>query len=365
LARAPIPQTFGQAPGNLGSRNITSASRRLPAALAFILAIACGAASFGDDVSRQLDDAISGGLDFLAKAQNPDGSFDGGGPKLAVTGLALMSMLASGNTPDEGKYGLTVRAAEDYLIKQTPEDGYFGTVDGSRMYGQGIITLALAEASGVEPDVGRRTAMRGVLARAVKIILDAQDIQKDQNFAGGWRYEPQSNDSDLSLSGWNALALRAAESVGLSVPKDRAQRAAAFVLKCYKPDEHGFSYQPGAGASIAMTGVGVLNLFLLDAADRPEAADGARWLMAHPVGDDTRMPYYSMYYATQAAYQAGGDVWPAVWASIQAKLLPTQNKSDGGWPQSHSGEEPGRVYATSMAILTMSVPYRLLPVYQR
>ena len=292
-----------------------------------------------------------------------------GAPELASQNITTNTVYGvvtlTGNVPDEGRYGLTVRAAEDFLVKQAPDDGYFGKVDGSRMYGQGIITLALAEAGGVEPDVSRRAAIRSVLARSVKIILDAQDVKKDEIWAGGWRYEPQSGDSDLSLSGWNALALRAAESVGMSVPKDRAERAVGFVLRCYRQDVQGFGYQPGNEASIAMTGVGVLNLYLLDASARPEAAGGARWLASHPVGDATRMPYYSMYYATQAAFQAGGDAWPAVWADVQAKLLPSQDKTDGAWPQSHSGEEPGRVYATSMSLLTLSVPYRLLPVYQR
>ena len=27
--------------------------------------------------------------------------------------------------------------------------------------------------------------------------------------------------------------------------------------------------------------------------------------------------------------------------------------------------EPGRIYRTTMAVLTLTVPYRLLPIYQR
>ena len=40
-------------------------------------------------------------------------------------------------------------------------------------------------------------------------------------------------------------------------------------------------------------------------------------------------------------------------------------EDDGGWPASPNGQEPGRVYATSMALLTLTVPYRLLPAYQK
>ena len=313
----------------------------------------------------QLDSAVEKGLAFLVKQQNGDGSIDGGGPKVGMTGLAVMAFLASGHTPDVGKYGLNVRRAVDYLLKQVPEDGYVGKVDGSRMYGHGITTLALAETLGVETTEANRLKIRSALNRMVKVILDAQDVKKEENFAGGWRYEPASGDSDLSLSGWNALALRAAQNVGISVPADRAQRAAGFVLKCYKADEKGFAYQPGQGASPAMTGVGVLNLYVLDASARPEVTAGAQYLLQKPVNDQTRMLYYSLYYATQAAYQAGEPTWSGVWKVSADQLLAMQTQADGGWPQSKSGEEPGRVYATSMALLTLSVPYRLLPIYQR
>jgi hypothetical protein len=318
-----------------------------------------------DALPPQLDSAIDRGLVFLAKQQRADGSFDGGGPRVAMTALGMMAFMASGHTPDVGKYGLNVRRAVDFLVKEVPADGYIGKVDGSRMYGHGIVTLALAEALGVETTEANRVKIRAALDRMVQVILKAQDVKKDENSAGGWRYEPGSADSDLSLSGWNALALRAAQNAGVAVPKERVERAVGFVLKCYKAKEKGFAYQPGHGPSVAMTGVGVLNLYLLDAASRPEVVAGAEYLLKHPVNEKTQFPYYSLYYATQAAHQAGEPTWSPVWKVTLDQLLAQQVKQDGGWPQSKAGNEPGRVYATSMALLTLSVPYRLLPIYQR
>jgi hypothetical protein len=311
-----------------------------------------------------LDADVDSGLAFLSQQQAADGAFDGGGPRAAITGLTVMAFLATGQTPGNGRYGLVVSRAIDYLVKSTPDDGYFGHVDGSRMYGHGIITLALSEAAGVDLDPTRRVQIRTVLAKAVKVILTAQDVTKSPDQSGGWRYEPQSADSDLSLSGWNALALRAAQSIGMEVPKEKIARAVQFVVNCYHPTEKGFCYQPHGSPGLAMTGVGVLNLYLLDASDRPEREGGERWLLDHPIREDTPMPYYSMYYSTQAAFQAGQPVWPVVWKVTEDRLLGTQMK-DGGWPQSRNGEEPGRVYATAMSVLTLSVPYRLLPIYQR
>jgi hypothetical protein len=284
-----------------------------------------------------------------------------------MTGLALMAFLAGGNTPDVGRYGPNVRRAIDGLLSMAPaDDAYFGKVDGSRMYGHGIATLALLEAMGVEPDADKRRAIRAVAQRCVRVIEAAQDVPKPPEAdAGGWRYEPTSGDSDLSLTGWCALSLKAARSVGIDVPKQRTERATAYALRCWNADERGFAYQPGAGASVAMTGVGVLALHLLGAPDRPEAAAGAAYLVDHPADpQQTRMAYYALYYATQAAYQSAGTTWPDVWRNARDQLLSLQSP-DGGWPQSRSAEEPGRVYATSMAVLTLSIPYRLLPVYQR
>jgi hypothetical protein len=281
-----------------------------------------------------------------------------------MTGLVLMSFLAAGHVPDLGLYGSTVRRAIDFLLEQAPDDGYFGKLDGGRMYGHGIITLALAEAHGVEPDPQRRDKARQVLVKAVKVILDAQKVTKDVNHAGGWRYEPSSGDSDLSLSGWNTLALRAAKNIGLDVPTEAVEKAVAYVLRCYHKDKKGFGYQPWGEPTAGMTGVAVLNLYLLSGAERDEVKAGVALLREKLVKDDTRFSYYSTYYATQAAYQAGGETWQAVWANTQERLLASQ-MPDGGWPQSRSGEEPGRTYATSMAVLTLAVPYRLLPIYQR
>jgi len=114
-----------------------------------------------------------------------------------------------------------------------------------------------------------------------------------------------------------------------------------------------------------MTGVGVLNLYLLDAAQRAEVGAAAALLARKPVNDQTPYPYYATYHIAHAAFQAGEPVWPAVWRATTDRLLALQVQADGGWPMSRSTEEPGRVYSTAMAVLTLSVPNRLMPVYQR
>ena len=320
-----------------------------------------------------LDVSVARGTEYLARLQNPDGSFGAGEFKVAVSGLSVMAFLACGHTPGAGRHGLVVRAGVDYLLAQSQPDGYYGKSHDKGMYDQGIVTLALAEAYGVEPDEARRRRMHAELTRAVKVILDAQAVEKPEQHVGGWRYQRDARDSDLSLSGWNALALRAARDAGIDVPREAVQKAVGFVLRCYNANDKAFSYQPGGAGQIGPTGIGLLGLYLLDGAGaapagvtgppaRPELAAAGQYLATHPVNDATPFRYYAMYYVTQAAHHAGGETWEAVFKATSAKLLTSQAK-DGSWPK--TDQEPGEAYAASMAILTLTVPYGLLPVYQR
>ena len=335
-------------------------------ALALLIPRQSRAADIAEPLPGDLDASIARGLAFLAKQQNTDGSFESGGPKVAMTGLTVLAFLSSGNTPDVGKYGLTIRAALEFLLSGQDADGYIGS--GERgMYMHAIATLALAEAYGVEPSADRRLRIHAALEKAIAVILAAQNVPKSTPaFAGGWRYLRNSPDSDLSLSGWNALALRAAQDAGIAVPKDALERAAAFVLRCYHDAEKGFAYQPGQGAQTGDSAIGVLCVYLLGMSESSAGQlDGAiQFIMAHPADENAGYPYYAAYFVAQAAFQQGGDAWARSGRTTIDRLIKQQDK-DGGWPQSKNGQEPGRVYAAAMAVQTLAVPYRLLPVYQR
>ncbi len=116
------------------------------------------------------------------------------------------------------------------------------------------------------------------------------------------------------------------------------------------------------------TATGVLCLYLLERQVRPDAADAAATLASRITGDKPfgDYPYYGMFYLTQAAAQAGDDAWKAAARPTLEKLIKLQD-SDGGWPANAPAEsaEPGRVYRTAIATLTLTVPYRVLPIYQR
>lgn len=329
-----------------------------------LLAVSVRAASQG------VDAAIGRGLGYLARLQKTDGSFDGGGrqpdgsadkpgPRMAMTGLSLLAFLSAGHTPDLGRYGLNTGAALEYLLEEFPEDGYAGRADGSGMYGQAIVTLALAQVHGVEGDTVQRQRVRAAMDTAVRIILQAQQAKKSPGHEGGWRYELPSADSDLSVTAWCIAALRAARDAGVEVPDGALDAAGAYVLRCQHAREGGFAYQPGGSASATMTAAALLCI----PQDSPRARAATEYLAGASPKDQPRFPCYAAYYAAHAAGRVGGELWTRTWADTVARLLRTQQR-DGGWPASANAQEPGRVYATALAVLTLSVPSGVLPMHQ-
>lgn len=336
-------------------------------------------------VPPKLDESVDRGLAYLAKQQRDDGWFDhqrrpegkdtdASRHRRAITGLAALAFLSAGHTPDSrnardaGRYGPVVSKAVDALVNAVPDDGYIGKLDEKPMYTQAIVTLVIAQAHGVEPRADRRLKQHAALNRLVGVIVAAQAVKKQPVYAGGWRYNRDAPDSDLSLSGWNALALRAAQDVGIKVPANALRRASQFVSKCHVKDQRGFAYQPGGPMQAGTTATGVLCRYLLEKEIAPETTEAARSLSGRlnepkPFGEH---PYYGMFYMIQAAGQGDNDVWTQVGRPTLEKLIKAQ-EADGGWPANWPAEsaEPGRVYRTAMATLSLTVPYRVLPIYQR
>ena len=148
--------------------------------------------------------SVEKALKWLGNNQSPDGSWPGG-QDVGIVGLCSMSFLAAGHQPDRGPYGKVLRKAADYLAENCTRTGLIYNAQGSAggpMYGHGFATLALAELYGQ----GRRQDLRPKLERAVDLIV------RTQNGEGGWRYQPQATDADISVVICQVMALRAAHN---------------------------------------------------------------------------------------------------------------------------------------------------------
>jgi hypothetical protein len=341
-------------------------------ALVIMLSLAAGALA-AEPLPPALDSALDRALTFLSRQQKPDGSFDGGVHPNAMTGLGILAFLSCGHTPDAGRHAQVLRDAVDYLVRQNARDGYFGQ-DGGRMYSHAIATLALAQVHGTENDPAQQKAVFASLERALRVLLEAQDAARGAPVhAGGWCYEPRSNDSDLSVTVWGVMALRACQNAGLDVPRQRLDRALTYVLRCYRPEQRGFAYQPGGEASASMTGAALVALILSGLDHRPEVGPAIRFLIEKPVRENAPHFHYALYYTAHAALLAGDQpgraAWSSLWRNAHEQLLESQRKEDGSFPRRRddpgADNRPGRFYSTAMAVLTLSAPLRLLPAYQQ
>jgi hypothetical protein len=307
---------------------------------------------------QQIDEAIDKGLAWLAKNQQPDGSFAGNhGKTSAAPALAGMAFLSKGYTPGLGPYGERINHCIDNVLRHEQKpDGYLSGPASGNMYAHCICTLFLSEASGMVDPV-RQKKIDDLLPRAVLIILKAQQVKKGQPVQqGGWRYTPQATDSDLSLTGWAIMALRSAKLNGAEIPDSAIAGAVQFVLKCRNAGGF-FQYQPnGGGQPAAMTGVAVLCLSLCGQHENEALPKAGVWLLANVAQARSGHPYYSEYYCAQAMFQLGGSYWEK-WADAMYPRILQAQAGDGSW------ESAG--YATAMSILAVTVSYRQLPVYQR
>ncbi|HKB06425.1 MAG TPA: prenyltransferase/squalene oxidase repeat-containing protein, partial [Gemmataceae bacterium] len=210
------------------------------------------AAEYGNHLSLEAQRAIERGLAFLANTQNRDGSF-GDSPlyrgNLAVTSLAGLALMAGGHLPGRGAYGDSVLRALQFVLgkEQKSPPGFLNNAVGGPMtfrqgpmYSHGFATLFLAEVYGMVPDRALQDRLKATIERAVQLIVNCQ------NSEGGWRYEPEKQHADSSVTICQIMALRAARNVGFFVPKETADKCVKYIRSCQTADG-GFSYFAGQG----------------------------------------------------------------------------------------------------------------------
>ncbi len=328
-----------------------------------------------DDVDR----SVKSGIDFLVSQQREDGAIADRGHEVAMSALAIMAMASLGTEPiGTSEAGRAMQRAINFVLDRRNQDmeGYFGARDGSRMYGHGITTLMLTEILGMGATPEQNEKIHKALGDAIKLILAAQNVSKSEKLQGGWRYTPSSRDSDLSVSVWQLMALRSAKNDGLDVPGEAIDKALQYLRYSYaSPLERdgtprdkisGFSYTPGTfHPSFTMTAAGLLAMQVCGQYDSALVKGASEWLLQHPPKPNERFFFYGVYYYAQGMHQAGGKYGERADELVPELLLPMQ-RSDGAW-LARGGEERnvGGVYATALSILSLSVRYHYLPIYQR
>jgi hypothetical protein len=336
-----------------------------------------------DEQWRALGDSTDRALAWLAAQQKPDGSFqtdDRAQP--AITSLAVLAFLSCGHEPGAGRYGDVLERAVQYVLSCRRPDGLICRLQPedkliergashTGTYNHAISGLMLAEVYGMAPPAAAGK-LRDTIHQAIEVSLALQRMPPKRNTLdrGGWRYLRvwYPNDSDISVTAWHLMFLRSARNAGFTVPADAIDQALGFVERCVQAD--GRVYYGLIGDSrrttITTVGAGTLSLSLAGRHDTQSAHRAGEWLLGsrlpHRYGMH-RFHYHAFYY-TQALHQLGGKYWQQAYPPMLRTLLERQ-RPEGSWNPDVGEPEWGPCLSTSLAVLTLSVPYHLLPIFQR
>lgn len=341
----------------------------------------------------ETEEAIERGLAYLAERQNADGSWSlqGHGEKTqmrsdtAATGLCLLAFQGAGYTHQDHQYKETVAKGLKFLIDNQratgdlyrPEDK--ASDRNAWLYSHGIASLALCEAWGMTRD----PQLRFPAQRSIDFIASSQNRQ-----LGGWRYEPGVG-SDTSVTGWMMMAMKSAELSGLKVPEKTYQGIRDWMNFAQEAGVDGsrYRYNPeapdtdtqrhGRFVTPTMTAVGLLaRLYLGWERSKPEMQEGANYLAKNPpaIGSprNPRRDTYYWYYATQVMFHMGGEYWKEWNGRLNPILTSSQVRGGpnaGSWEPLYPVPDrwapfAGRIYVTSMNLLSLEVYYRHLPIYE-
>lgn len=321
-----------------------------------------------------LRQALSGGVKWLVAKQRTAGFFDASDKEAAgkehlgaLTALAVIALHDAGHhASDASDEGRALLKAIGYLSHDvaTAQDsvarGYLGRNDRSRMYGHGMMTYALASVVEEVADPALQADVRVRVLEAVAYIRASQQVRKLPGHAGGWRYEGISMDSDLSVSVWQLLAMRAAvDHARATVPQFMWSQAADYVKGSAKTARTkagpagGFSYELSGGGdhvTFATTGAGVVALQCCGEADAPEVMAGRLFIDQASVAANDRNFFWGMHHCSHAMV-AADKVQKAKFQALLANVLVPLQKADGSW-QSKGGMEKqaGDLFTTALAV---------------
>jgi hypothetical protein len=183
-------------------------------------------------------------------------------------------------------------------------------------------------------------------------------------------------------------ALESGRRAGLEVPDEALEKATSWLNRAQDPDqEYLYRYNPFAPDTVqqghhrvvskTMTSVGLLmRLYRGWKVSDPRAIEGAEYLKKHlpSIGrtkSGSQRDTYYWYYATQFMFHMGGDYWKAWNDRLYPILLNSQiTRGDlaGSWDPrlpvpDRWGPHAGRIYLTTMNLLSLEVHYRYLPLY--
>ncbi len=305
-------------------------------------------------------------LEWLRTNQNPDGSWSTH-DREAMTGLAILTYLAHGETTASVEFGETVKRAVQYLVARQNAEGEFARIDTTAgTYAQAICVYAISEAYGMT----RIPSLKPPMEKGVEVLIHGQQA------GGGFDYRFEKGPRrDTSLGGWCSQAMKAAFIAGSenSRLKPAMDLAVADMKSAQKADGSFYYSNKDSHSTHGITAVAVLSMQLLGSGREKAVQNGLDFLRAAACDwkNPPNWPMYAWYYISQTKFHQGGGSWKSWNNQFAPEFIHHQNP-DGSWDSAGLSLEAGttgrenmhRVYATTMAALTLQVYYRFLPTYQ-
>ena len=320
------------------------------------------------------EDAVAHGLRWLQAHQQENGSwrFDlqGGmcygrcrnpgtvGSTTASTALAILPFLGAGHTHTDAadEYHDLVQRGLYYLQQRAVYTPHGSDLQEGTMYAQALATIALCEAYGLTGD----TQLKNPAQKAIDFIVYAQERQ-----GGGWLYVP-GLPGDTTVTGWQIMALKSGQMARLNVPRPTIYLAEHFLDSVQRDSGAQYAYLPQDKPTPTCTAIGLLcRIYTGWRRNKPALYQGVKYLIQWAPSADNM---YFNYYATQVMHHWEGpdwDTWNRKMRDLLIRTQGTQGHESGSWYFSGGrGDVGGRLYNTALAIMTLEVYYRYMPLYR-
>ena len=344
------------------------------------------------------EEAARKGIEWLVAVQGDNGGWgqDGGetsfvrvgenlesnGNDVANTAIAVLALVESGHTPNEGAHSKVVRRGLEFILGQieaSPEDGLAVTsVTGTqiqRKLGPFIPTFLsarlLAELDGEIDDAKLSSRVRAGLEKCVRKIEDNQQSDGSWNMSGGWapilgtsmasRSLAIAKDKDVDVS--EMVMARVDDYTkrsALPAASPATARGGGIVGGVARGAEAGI-VADGASAGIALyKGAQLLEQLSRTEEDREANKQeiaavtgqlaGKRFVRGF--GSYGGEEFFSYLNISDSLRRSGGEEWQNWNGRITPTLVRLQNE-EGSWAGHHC--ITGRVAVTGAAVLTLLV----------
>ena len=222
--------------------------------------------------------------------------------------------------------------------------------------------------------------LRESFERGASIVIEKQAPIGAWGYKEGSGYD-QYGGNDLSVTGWQYQALKAAKHTNLKIPGlPAAIKKVEKYLESKQTPDGGFgnASRETHYNQWNLTGAALLGLQTLGVGNAGAINKGVRWLVEQtekePLDWNNECYLYTWYYNTQALFQKGGASWKVWNDQFQKQILDNQLEdgsykveSVGSVAAAGSGAAGGdtNVYRVCLSTLMLEVYYRYLKVGDR